>query len=149
QNAFTFLRRADQKLTPFPKLPRAVSASAWNFSWSKADPKVRAWVEANRQALELFQQGAKQSDAILDLAGDPLTFWNTSVNLNTLNTLALLEGAKRQESGDTAGAWDCYRAVLRMTTHVSRRRMTHELRVDTLCGWLRRRLTTWAADPRT
>jgi hypothetical protein len=60
-----------------------------------------------------------------------------------------LEGAKRQESGDTAGAWDFYRSVLRMTTHVSRRRMTHGVRVNTLCGWLRQRLATWAADPGT
>jgi len=149
QNAFTYLRRADQKLTPFPEPPRAAVPSVWNFSWSKAGPKVRAWVEANRQALELYQQGAEQSDAILDLAADPENFWNNSVNPNTLSTLALLEGAKRQESGDTAGAWDCYRSVLRMATHVSRRRLTYWVRVNTLCGWLRQRLATWAADPGT
>src|SRR6516165_12246292 len=80
QNAFTYLRRADQKLTPFPELPRAVGPSVWDFSWSKANPKVRAWVEANRQALELFRQGAEQSDATLDLAADPEHFWNNSVN---------------------------------------------------------------------
>jgi hypothetical protein len=71
QNAFTYLRRADQKLTPFPELPRAVGLTVWDFSWSKADPTVRAWVEANLQALELLRQGAEQSDAILDLAADP------------------------------------------------------------------------------
>jgi hypothetical protein len=149
QNAFTYLRRADQRLTLFPELPRAVDPSVWNFSWSKADPRIRAWVEANRQALELFRQGAEQSDAILDLAADPEHFWSNSVNPNALSTLSLLEGARRQESGDTAGAWDCYRSVLRMTTHVSRRRMTHAVRVNTVCGWLRRRLAAWAADPRT
>jgi hypothetical protein len=148
-NAFTFLRRADQKLSPFPELPQAVSPSAWNFSWSKADPKLRAWAQANSQAFELFQQGAEQADAILDLAADPSNFWNDGVNLNALNTLALLEGSRRQERGDTAGAWHCYRSVLRMTTHVSRRRMVGEFRVNTLCGWLRGRLTTWAADPTT
>jgi hypothetical protein len=149
QNAFTFLRRADQKLTPLPVLPRAVDLSAPTVSWSKADPKLRAWVEANRQALELFQQGAEQSDAIPDLAGDPLNFWNNSLNPNPLNILALLEGSRRQESGDTAGAWDCYRAVLRTTAHVSRRGRESQFRVDFACGWLRQRLVTWAADPRT
>src|SRR6516165_3604763 len=55
QNAFTFLRRAEEKLTPSPShLERA---------WSQADPQVREWVKANRQAIELFQQGADQPDA--------------------------------------------------------------------------------------
>ena len=106
QNAFTFLRRASQMLTPGPLTSPSVS-------WSQADPKLREWVEANRQALELFQQGAEQSDAAQP-AGD-------HTDVRYLMGLALLEGSKRQESGDTAGAWDCYRAVLRMTTHVRRR----------------------------
>ena len=59
QNAFTFFRRADGKLSSVAR-----SAARWTVpatvSWSKADPKLRAWVEANRQALELFQQGAEQ-----------------------------------------------------------------------------------------
>jgi len=102
----------------------------------------------SQKLLQLLRKRLRQF-AILDLAADPVNFWNSSVNLSTLNILALLEGSRRQESGDAAGAWDCYRSVLRMTTHVSRRRMAHELRVNTLCGWLRRQLTTWAADPRT
>ena len=66
--------------------------------------------------------------------------------------LALLEGSRRQESGDTAGAWDCYRAVLRMTAHVRRREsLERRWRVTSiaLLSWLRKRLATWAADPRT
>jgi hypothetical protein len=38
---------------------------------------LRAWVEENRQALELIQQGAEQSEATEYLAGDPLTFGTT------------------------------------------------------------------------
>jgi len=144
QNAFTFLRRANETVTPEPELSPTVGRSAGNFSWSKGHPKVRAWVEANRQALELFQQGAERSDAIPDLDGDPSNF--ASVSLYELNVLALLEGSKRQESGDSAGAWDCYRAVLRMTAHVSRRRSAHPDRVNRWWGWLRQELATWAAD---
>jgi hypothetical protein len=52
QNAFVLLRRADGLVTPGPDLPRAVGLSAPTVSWSKADPKLRAWVEANRQETE-------------------------------------------------------------------------------------------------
>ena len=66
--------------------------------------------------------------------------------------LTLLEGSRRQESGDTAGAWECYRAVLRMTTHVRRRgSLTQRYDLNRGNRWLQQlqRLTTWAADPRT
>jgi hypothetical protein len=135
RNAFTFLRRADERLTPCPSNPVV--------SWSQADPKLRQWVEANRQALDLFQQGAEQSDAAHP-AGDPMVVGTR------LTGLALLEGSKRQESGDMAGAWDCYRAVIRMTTHIRRRGSLHQrYNSNGPNGWLQQRLATWAADPRT
>jgi hypothetical protein len=146
QNAFTYLQRANKKLTARPELSRAAGMSVTTASWSEVDPKLRAWVDANRQALKLFLQGAEQADAIQALARDPLTSFG-GVNLYELNLLALLEGSKRQESGDTAGAWDCYRAVLRMTTHASRRRSDRPIHNNLYCRWLRQRLATWAADP--
>jgi hypothetical protein len=64
--------------------------------------------------------------------------------------LALLERGRREETGDTAGAWTCYRAILRMATHIRRRGSLFERFVLNLrIGWLRQRLATWAADPRT
>ena len=136
QNAFTFLRRADESLTSFP--------SNAAVSWSQASPKLRRWAQANRQALDLFQRGAEQSDAAHP-PGNPM------VNGTRVTGLALLEGSKRQESGDTSGAWNCYRAVLRMTAHIRRRGSLHQrFDVNTYwSGWLRQRLATWAADPRT
>ena len=69
QNAFAFLRRAREKLTPirwgegpYPDDPK--------FSWSIANPKAREWAGENREAFELFLQGAEQPDASLP-AGDP------------------------------------------------------------------------------
>jgi hypothetical protein len=106
QNAFTFLRRAQETLTRFP--PSVA------LSWSELDPKSRQWVEANHRAIELFQQGADQSDAA-NPAGESV------VNGQDLALLVLLEGDRRQERGDTSGAWDCYRPVLRMATHTRRR----------------------------
>jgi hypothetical protein len=147
QNAFAFLRRADKRLTPWPELPRAMGLSALTVPWSKADPKLRTWVEANRHALEIFRQGAEQTDAAIP-AGDP----SNDVRPLSLILLALLEGSKRQESGDSAGAWECYRAVLRMTAHVGGRgSLDQRFCVNFLLsrGWLQQRLATWAADPRT
>ena len=137
QNAFTFLRRAKEALTPG-------SPPCRRSSWSEASPKSREWVEANRRAIELFQQGAEQSDAA-NPCGDSV------VDGQRLALLVLLEGEKRLESGDMAGAWDCNRAVLRMATH-TRRRGSLRQRQDLDAYWyglLRQRLDTWAADPRT
>ena len=73
QNAFTFVRRANEKLTPirewdgkgpYPDDPK--------FSWSIANPKLREWAGENREALELFLRGADQADASLP-TGVPTT----------------------------------------------------------------------------
>jgi hypothetical protein len=67
-----------------------------------------------------------------------------------LISLALLEASRREESGDTAGAWVCYRAVLRTITHLRRRGSTLQ-RQDAreASRPLQRRLTDWATGPRT
>src|SRR5262249_34366577 len=85
QNTFTFLRRAEEKLTPSP--------SDLAPSWSQADPKLREWVKANRQAIELIQQGADQPDAA-NPDGDSV------VNGQRLALLVLLEAGRREETGD-------------------------------------------------
>ena len=96
---------------PYPDDPK--------FSWSIANPKLREWAGENREALELFLQGADQPDASHP-AGEP----TTRMDVGGLDYVVFLEGSRRQESGDTAGAWDCYRALLRMITHSRRRGST-------------------------
>ncbi len=118
QNAFAYLDRAARMETGYPSIPRSVSQSDGTVSWSKADPRLRAWVEENARAIALFQQAGEQADAGMDLAAD---FSGISFSTNLLSVLALLEASKRQEAGDMAGAWDCYRAVLRVAAHVVRR----------------------------
>ncbi len=145
QNAFTYLRRASEKLTPI---------RGWNggepgqlkFSWSTANPKLREWAGENREAFELFLQGAEQADAA-NPAGEPTDYRSFHVGLISL---ALLEASRRQASGETAGAWACYRAVLRTITHLRRRGSTLQ-RQDAreASRPLQRRLTDWATGPRT
>src|SRR5689334_18638882 len=123
QNAFAFLRRANEKLTPIRGMIWGQGADPTDvkFSWSIANPKLREWAGENREALELFRKGADQPDAS-QRAGDP----TDDVDPDGLITVTLLVASRRQESGDTAGAWDCYRSIHRMITHIRRRGSSHQ-----------------------
>src|SRR5271154_604266 len=59
QNAFIYLRRASEKLTPIVGIVVGNGADPIDlkFSWSIANPKLRDWAGENREAFELFQQG--------------------------------------------------------------------------------------------
>jgi hypothetical protein len=144
QNAFAFLRRANEKLTLI-RWGEGIYPDDPKFSWSIADPASREWAEENREALELFLQGADRPDAALP-PGGPTTF----LGVGGLGYAAYFEGSRRLESGDTAGAWDCYRAVLRMITHIRRRGNTEQRdNAHWASRGLQRRLADWATDPRT
>jgi hypothetical protein len=150
QNAFTFFRRANEKRGHWPLSP-GDEASAATVAWSEADPKVRAWVEASRPALELFLQGAECPDGISRRPDGPYSGrFSDDLGPRYLILLALLEGGRRAEDGDMAGAWDCYRAALRATVHSARRgAIAERFFAGGHHAWLRNRLETWAADPRT
>ena len=145
QNAFTSLRREQEKCVPFNEWGPGAQPSDLKFSWSIAIPKLREWARLNQEALELFQKAAEQPDAanpaeepVADLEGGGL-FW-----------LAVLDASRRQELGDTAGAWDRYRAVLGMITHFRRRGSSRQRgRARGESRTLQRRLVDWAADSRT
>ena len=105
----------------------------------------REWAEANGEALELFQKGADQADAWqrLEEPADDL-------DPSGVITVAILEASRRQDRGDTAGAWDCYRSIIRMNTHFRRRGSTIKRYVAKRTNrWLLRRLGDWATDSRT
>jgi hypothetical protein len=150
ENAFLLFRRANEQLSPCPLSP-GEERSAATVAWSNADPKLRAWVEANRPALELFQRGAARSDGISRRPGDPYSGrYSEDLGPHHLTLLALLEGGRLTERGDMAGAWDWYRAVLQATVHSARRAvMVERYFAGIHHRWLRTRLETWAADSRT
>jgi hypothetical protein len=140
QNAFAWLRRANQMLTRPP------------LSVDFRDPRLREWVEASRPAVELFIKAAERPDAMSEPidADDPNNYPVEREGPETLMWLTILEGERRGASDDPAGAWDCYRAVLRMTAHLRRRgRLTERRLIMNRHAGLRQALATWAADPRT
>jgi hypothetical protein len=106
--------------------------------------------------VELFIKGAEQVDGISGPVGEPLPGENNVDGLPLqasswgLIGMTLMEGGLREETGDMTSAWDCYRAVLRMTAHVRRReRLADRARVTLWLPVLQKHLATWAADPRT
>jgi hypothetical protein len=149
QDAVVLLRQAAAKLPKLPSVPMEVIRRGPTVGWSQADPKLREWAEANRHALELFRQATDRSDGI----PHPSVDWVDNqqyLNLGTLVWLALLEGARLEEQGDTAEAWTSYRTVLRMRVDVMRRGSVFErLFADRMCNGLRSRIASWAADRRT
>ena len=147
QNAFTFFRRAWKAVEPnIYLLPGS----------SETIPEFRAFVEANRPAVDLIIKGAEQVDGISGPVGEPPPEEKDSARYPIQASRAWMigmmvtEGILREERGDMAGAWDCYRAVLRMTAHVRRReRLADRARVTLWLPELQKHLATWAADPRT
>jgi hypothetical protein len=141
QNALTLVRRAAEKFTPMP------------LNVNLGDPRVHDWFEANRHLVERFIQAADQADGIS--GPEHQSDWRyypieSNSGATMLINMTSIEGERRAERGDMAGAWDCYRAVLRMFVQIRRReRLMHRVRADLHLGELQQRLAKWAGDPRT
>lgn len=150
KNAFTYYRRAQDAIRPFPpELPQTVSVKVPSVAWSKADPKVREWVEANGEALRWLLMGAGQADGVLTSVDTSQAIRDDHARV-FLTWLALLEGGRREEAGDMEGAWTHYRIVLRMTSLLTRRASIFgRFSTNSHLAGLRSRLQSWAADPRT
>ena len=150
RNAFVLYSEAAGRLKELNLLPKSTGENADpQARWSKATPTVRRWVEANREAMELYRRGAERPDA-LPPAGPSYSraseLWSA---LQSLKDLALLEGSRLEEGGDMAGAWGWYRAVLRAASHVGLRgTMFDRMEAQRWHDEARKRLGPWAADPR-
>ena len=143
QDAAVLFRQATAKVPSVPHLPTPSRRLGPTVGWSQADPKLREWVEANREALAVFRQGAERPDALpfsVTESGDDYQFMN---NLGPVVWLALLEGARHEERGDMAEAWTWYRAVYRMKVHVMRRGGLYQrLFIGGACDHLQPRVTS-------
>ena len=119
--------------------------------WAKADPQLRAWVEANRHALALWRKATERPEVVVHTSDDtdshrsPL-FGN---EFYSFMVMAQLEAARRQEAGDLAGAWAWHRGCLRAVRQLGDFDPFYSR--STLEGsyhpWLRRSVSRWASDP--
>lgn len=153
ENAFVLYKKALHRLHDEPVGVRDWQGmwSAFRGGWEKTDPKIRSWVEANRDALELFREGSTRSralaedlDSILVLQDDlqqaivPLTF------------AAILEGARLEAKGDQAAALEWYLGVTRAFHHYSTKSLIEWRRLANMLEMpLRDRLVSWALNPKT
>jgi hypothetical protein len=121
--------------------------------WSNAIPELREWADQNREALAVYRRGSERPDAldaIPKFNGYHSDLWNMDGALRSLVSLALLEASRLEDSGNMAGAWGWYRAVLRTIHHVGMHGTVY--RRTTAQTWhndLRTRLIDWARDQRT
>jgi hypothetical protein len=151
RNAFVLYRRAAALLkrieSPGDSPSRKMDLMP---RWSKADPVLRRWVEANRPAMALYRQGTERTDALMLDAPDSPESHRTRSALLSFFMLALLEASRLEEQGDMAGAWVWYRAALRSSYHqVFRASVMARRRAQDWNRLIRDRMTTWAADSRT
>src|SRR5262249_47813167 len=149
RNAFVLYRQAADRLKPLVASSKAEEQRInVTVSWSQADPLVRRWVEANREAMELYRRGTERPDAPDPLlASNPDTSLRTRFSLRSLQDLALLEASRLEETGDMTGAW--YRAALRTSYHLGlRATIVGRMIAQRGDGEFRRRLSLWLSDRR-
>jgi hypothetical protein len=148
-DAFAIFGQARRKLIPRPELPKAVLNAGPTVGWSNADPKLRQWVELNREALNLFKQAAEQDDGRGHTRHETVATYE-HVYLGFFVWLALLESSRLEEQGDIAGAWEWHRAVIGMRAHIMRRGTAFErLFACYHTAPLRGGIAQWAANPKT
>jgi hypothetical protein len=152
-NAYVAYAEAHQKLTRFPP---ALEDAAWDdkndaLIWSGADSIIRAYLEKNRAALEIWRQGSQRPDA---LYYQPALITSDSIlpliqDAIPLAGLAAVEASRHEEKGDMDEAWIWYRATLRASRLVGRHGVLVQrhrgARIHALAA---RRIVRWAADPR-
>jgi hypothetical protein len=154
EDAFTIYREALSSVAP--RVGDTDYASAWNSvraGWSRASDDLKTRLDRHRPALLIWQRGTERSRA-MPVPRDQWTPINplhqTYQQMVDFGWMALLEGTRLEEAGDTTGAWAWYSAVLRASRHLQMRSSS------TLCGSGRalaslagERVVPWAQNPRT
>jgi hypothetical protein len=149
QDANVLIRRAAAMATKMPERV-GIRQNLTTGGWSQVDPRLRDWLENNRNALALFRAGTERPDGIM--SGQHVETGKESGDLKfgPLVWLAMLEGSRLEHQGDMERAWSWYRTLLRLRLLVMRRGSVHQRwLIDAQCEVLRKRAQLWAADRKT
>jgi hypothetical protein len=157
QNAFTLYDQAIAQLKDLPNSERGQPLNdALDGGLAAASPKIRAWFEANRGALEIWRRGTERPRAFHGLPEGPaprglghMPGWRYNQALSSLARLAKLEARRREDQGDREAAWGWYRAILRSSRHVEMYGSTVDRNTGVLMyqqvAWP---IQMWASDPK-
>ena len=118
-------RLYDQALSRFqPAHIAGVGANDRVNDWRSAGPEVRAWAEANREAMAVWRRATDRPRMPYSRPDGPQAMHYRRFlvdNLGLMVQLASLEGSRLEERGDLAEAWGWYRASLRCIHHFDQR----------------------------
>jgi hypothetical protein len=151
RNAYVLYRRAAALLKRIESAGDSPSRKMDLMArWSKADPLLHRWLEANGPAMAIYRQGTERGDALALDAPERTESDRIQSALLSFFLLALLEASRLEEQGDMAGAWVWYRAALRSSYHQGMRTsVMARRRAQDWNRLIRDRLISWAADSRT
>jgi hypothetical protein len=149
RNAFTLYREAAEVSHHDPRIELQIFNAP--YAWPRSDPQALAYLDANREALELWRLGCERPEALYSPI-DQIAF-STEMKLYKEHRhfvrMALVVANRHRAQGDMAGAWRWYRATLRGSRLVGQ----HAVAIGQLVGIAEYAATigqvvSWAADPR-
>lgn len=123
RNAYVLYREAEKALG---RINANYTPEDWNnfdeeeTDWRLASAMMKRWVLENRETLRLVIEGAGRPES---LGPSPRSLTDSKPNPMLLSSrgffvLLTLEGSRRFHDGDLAGAWEAYRALLRLSRHL-------------------------------
>ena len=143
RNAFTLYRQAAKLMTRQP--------TGATHDWATADEAQKRWLEANREALELWRRGTERPEAL----GIPLrtitfgTALPVITEMRTFARMASLEATRLEAMGEFDRALTWHVAALRSGRHCGTRGVILERLVGIAINQsASRQIGRWAADPR-
>ena len=123
---------------------------AFPTDWTTATAADKHWLEENREALELWRQGADRPDASFVKPADVTVETDLEIpqRVRFLARLSALESSRLESLGDYRGSWIWHRAALRASQHLGR----HGTLIERLMGvnthnHAATRITAWAKQP--
>ncbi len=150
RNAFVLYRQAAALFRPLKGRNMTLGPPGTHPPrWPMLNREAREWVEANRDALALCRRAAERPEALVPAPGFEQEYAEFG-RIDSLQSLILIEATRLEQEGDMAGAWSWYRTHCRTASLIGSRGTTY--RRYRALAWqvmLLKRLTEWAADPRT
>jgi hypothetical protein len=133
-------------------IPGHFSFEEYEAGWEKASPALRAWVDANRPALDRWRCGTEKMSAVDgDLRRlDRVDSLPEVIPAREFSRLACLQGEREKADGHMIEAWQWYRALVRFSRHIAQRKgATGRVVGVAFHAEAATRITSWATDPRT